>query len=184
MIYIPELHTAMCHVPRTSGISICMAILREFPDAKAIFKGDTIHGPAIHSTTDYIRSAYPNVRVFAVMRNPWRIWQSHYGWMQRCQGENRSFHEVCYWLQKRNWPCHDGGFFETFLDEDVDLFFYESDYHSAIREYLDAPNLVFEKENETIHPTPVWTDNMINTIDHWCRGDIERFGYKFCESRA
>lgn len=184
MIYIPDLHTALCHVPRTSGMSISLAIFGEYPDAEAIWEGETIHGPSIHSTTDYIRTRYPNVRIFAVMRNPWRIWQSHYGWMQRYENETRPFRETLYWLIDAQWPCLRGGFFETYLDEDVDLFFYEDKPYDAIKEYLDAPGLVFEKENETIHPTPVWTDDMIAAIADWCKGDIERFGYEFCETRA
>lgn len=172
MIYIPQLSTAFCHVPRTSGIAICLAILEKFPDA-VFDDGWNIHQPSWE-----IRRHYPGVDVFALMRNPWHIWESNYGWARRYDNETRPFDRYISEQIDENWPCWYPGFYATYLDDDVTVFRYECKPYGLISELLGV-ELELETHNETIHERPTWTDELVAMVRRQCIGDIDRYGYSF-----
>jgi hypothetical protein len=176
MIFIPEINWAFCHIPRTGGTALTVMIQRAFPLAISHAEPEVVHQSAAK-----IRQKYPNARVFAVMRNPWKIWESNYGWVRRF-GHLHNLDSDMTWNQyferflKVGWPCKNPGFYKTFVDDKTWVFKYEANPLPLIEEMLGR-ELILQIYNTTRNKRPSWTQRQIDLIGDRCIDDIDRFGY-------
>ena len=189
MIIIPERRACYIHIPRTGGMALQTAIERALPGSVRLA------GSWEHTTAAEIRQrlAWPDLRLFAVIRNPWEIFASHWGWTQRYSptpellGDDRmaaavalasrlTFSEFVSDSIQRDVLAVDGGFFSRYCDEGTTVFRCESNPWPQIAEWLDCP-LSLERENESLCEPPAWDQQTANLVGWYCRGDVERFGY-------
>ena len=189
MIIIPERRACYIHIPRTGGMALQTAIERVFLNSVRLA------GWWEHTTAAEIRQrlAWPDLRLFAVIRNPWEIFASHWGWTQRYSptpellGDDRMAAEVALASRltfgefvrdsiQRDILAVDGGFFSRYCDEGTIVFRYETAPWPQIAEWLDCP-LSLERENESLCEPPAWDQETADLVGWYCRGDVERFGY-------
>lgn len=190
MIIIPEHQACFVHIPRTGGLSLQTAIERVFPRAERRAY-DWEHVGA-HAVRRVLPSC--NYRVFTVMRNPWSIFASHWGWVQRYAAEPElvDSNAIRYGLELeaamsfpelvRHWIEHDilataGGFAARYCDTDTIVFRYEDDPWRDISAWLDC-DLVLGRENESQCEPPQWDQATSDLVGEYCRGDVERWGYQ------
>jgi len=189
VIIIPERRACYIHIPRTGGMALQTAIERALPHSVRLA------GFWEHTTAAEIRQrlAWPDLRIFAVIRNPWQIFASHWGWTQRYSqtpellGDDRvavavaiaaqmTFCEFIRYSIERDILAVDGGFFARYCDEWTTIFHYEAGPWTQIAQWLDC-ELVLERENESLCEPPVWDQETADLVGWYCRGDVERFGY-------
>lgn len=174
-MYVPEVNWVFCHIPRTGGTSLSEMIRRAFPSA-VDFTQDVI----CHQSSNQIREKFPQARIFSIIRNPWKIWESNYGWIRRYRVRldlpNETWDEYLNSHTVYGWPCKSPGFYQTFVDDKTWVFKYEDNPLPLIEELL-GKSLQNVFWNETIHEPPAWTQQQIELIRNHCRDDIERFGY-------
>ena len=189
MVIIPSSRTIFVHVPRTSGTALSRALCRAFPDAVWL---DSFAW--MHATTAMARQLFAGeVRVFTILRNPWSIFASHWGWARSLARHGSAieppwFRDLV--LSQDCLPfraavrvaihCHylagEGGFFARYCDAQTMLYHYEDRPYQAIGELLGRP-LDVVLENETLDDPPAWDLATIEAIADYCRGDLERFSY-------
>ena len=189
MIVIPERHACFIHIPRTGGMALQTAIQRTFPLAQRHTRGWE------HVAAHAVRRMLPSsdYRVFIVIRNPWSIFTSHWGWLQRVKtipdfdvSEDiahgiaiegaMSFVESVQLCVGEDILATDGGFAARYCDTETIVFRYECDPWPTIAALLDC-ELQMERENESLCEPPRWDQASIELVGRYCRGDVERFGY-------
>lgn len=190
MIIIPERQACFVHIPRTGGMALQTALCRCFRPAKRFTHGWE------HASAHAVRRVLPSpdYRIFTVIRNPWAIFQSHWGWLQIAKTipdldvsegirhglsieAQMTFPEIVrHWIAL-NILASDGGFAARYCDAKTIVFRYEDEPWPAIAELLDC-DLMMERENESRCEPPEWDEATIDSIAHYCRGDVERFQYQ------
>lgn len=189
MVIIPSSRTIFVHVPRTSGTALSRALCRAFPDTVWL---DSFAW--MHATTAMARELFAGeVRVFTILRNPWSIFASHYGWARSLARHGPAIEPP--WFRDLvlsqaglpfraavrvaihcNYLAGEGGFFERYCDSQTILFRYEDQPYEAIGELLGR-TLDVALENETLDDPPEWDQATIEAVADYCRGDLQRFGY-------
>lgn len=190
MIIIPECQACYIHVPRTAGMALQTAIFRACPLSQR-YDGSWEHVSA-HAVRRVLPA--PRYRVFAVMRNPWEIFASHWQWVQLHKNHPESIEDEATRLGltvesaltfaddvrccvEHNVLAIDGGFAARYCDPDTRIFRYEHDPWSDIAAWLGC-ELHMERENESLCDPPAWDQASIDLVGYHCRGDVERFGYE------
>jgi hypothetical protein len=129
---------------------------------------------------------------FSVMRSPWELIRSWYGYcflaveeyamtlrpelLDRCREfTNHDFN----WYVKNvvieglaDYP----GYWSTYCGDAVSAYLYEDDPFVKISRWLGVP-LKLNKENETQITKPGWDQGSIDIVSRHCCDDIVRFGY-------
>jgi hypothetical protein len=189
MIIIPTRQICFVHIPRTGGLALQTALEQVYPDAQR-HAYDWEHVGA-HAVRRILPS--PDYRVFTVVRNPWSIFESHWGWVQRYarQPELVDSDAISYGLEIEaalSFPdlvrhviqfdilATDGGFAARYCDADTIVFRYEADPWADIAAWLEC-ELTMEVVNDSLCEPPVWDQASIDLVGHHCRGDVARFGY-------
>jgi len=186
MVIIPERKAIFLHLPRTSGFALTLALLRTFPTSVC----DWIR---MHRTYDCMARQFPGWRFFTIMRSPWDILASHYGWCSMVVSHritplveqtswycikvvSRGFEESLPYIFKDGTLCRKPGFYHTYCHPSVKVFQYGQDTHQRIAEWLDIelPSLRF---NASAMGKGVWTQRAIDSVAVHCLDDILRFGY-------
>lgn len=190
MIIIPERRACYVHIPRTGGMALQTAIERAIPHCVRLA------GLWEHTTASEIRQrlVWPDMRRFTVVRNPWEIFASHWGWVQRYAptpellgdaiiaaaveaAARLTFAEfVRHSIQHDVLAC-DGGFCTRHCDEMTTVFRYEEHPWQRIAEWLGCP-LTLDRENESLCEPPTWDQETADLVGWYCRGDVERWKYE------
>lgn len=188
MLLIPSRNAVVVHIPKTGGMSLSRAVRKAIPDAV------WLDAPGwMHATTSQGRGLFHSrVSVLAVIRNPWDIFASYYGWLRRFVADPSALHAriAPYVAEIGHWPfervlwwatvvhpmVQSGGFWRKYCDEDTEIYRYEDHPWDAIGERLGC-RLEMERENESIHEPPEWTDEWVERIGDLCHVDVNRFGY-------
>ena len=190
MIIIPDRQACYIHIPRTGGMALQSSLEHVFPGAiRHAYGWEHVGAHAVRRILPA-----PDYRVFTVIRNPWSIFASHWGWVQRYRHTPAATDsvDVGYSLQVesqlpfpelvRHWLEHDilatgGGFAARYCDRDTTVFRYEDHPWAAIAELLDC-ELAMRRENESLCDPPVWDQATSDLVGMYCRGDVQRFAYQ------
>ncbi len=189
MVIIPSIRTMFVHIPRTSGTALSRAICQAFDDAVWLDSHRWMHATAADARELFAG----HVQVFTIIRNPWAIFESHWGWARRMARSpellepawfrsavisqaKRSFSDAVTAAIESDALASPGGFFARYCDRQTRVFRYEDQPYDEIAAMLGRP-LAVRIENETIDEPPAWDRESAAAIASYCSGDKERFGW-------
>lgn len=188
MVVIPSLRAVFIHIPRTGGWSLTQALLDSCPDA--VFDA---YFPRIHCTYHELDDILRQWRCFTIMRNPWDLMRSQWGWVQmekrnrrglayeQMEYVHRSQHNLEQYTRtmiEAGWPLRPPGWWQTFAgDERVETFLYEDNPYDRVAQYLGI-SLVVPRVNCSPRMPYTWTPGAVEMIADTCRDDVERFNYQ------
>lgn len=166
------------------------AIQRAFPHA--VRCGHPVEHAGAVAVRGMIGSEY---RLFAVVRNPWRIFEGHWRWVRQYSrdpptgweddivygllAESRmTFDEVVAHCIQHDVLATDGGFYMRYCDASTTVFRYEDSPWQDLSDALGR-HLSGEIENACWCDPPVWSRRAVEQVARYCCDDIVRFGYTF-----
>jgi hypothetical protein len=137
---------------------------------------------------------FPRHRMITILRNPWRIIESLYGWAHANRGNSdtnvdareadrvcsKGFNEYAMECSCRRWNLRgDGGWTDTFAPDGVDMYRYEDSPHQEIAAMFGATRKI-HRHNEGWLPAPCrWTEESRDHVASVFWRDISRGGYEF-----
>lgn len=186
MLIFPVQKTSIVHIPRTAGVALGVAAAR----LGAVWM-NWVGG--MHLPASVARSLFAgDISVLAVIRNPWSIYRSHYGWVQKwalCPDRlergwfrdavlyeaSLSFSDLVRHCAQHNVLENGDGFLATYCDGFTDVYKYEDSPWGAIAERLSITlDMAVENASDVF---PEWDQQSIDIVGNRCVLDIERFGY-------
>lgn len=183
MVILPDYRAIFIHIPRTSGVAISNALVESI--TTTIYEKRAMH------TRRCELDQFAGWHFFSVMRNPWELFASHFGWVEivatnpkplagpvgaYCRemypkGAEYTIREC----MAKEYPCEFGGWWETYGGDDVEAIRYEEQPYVRISEIVDVP-LDIKRENMS-KALPRLSAKLIDEIAQFCYADVTRFRY-------
>jgi hypothetical protein len=146
-----------------------------------------------HATAKHAITEFHDYHTFAIMRSPFAIFRSHYGWIKRwaprlnaawpkwfraaiTAGSKRTLDEHMEHCVTHNVLCDDGGFLPTYCNDTTTVYLYEDQPYDEIAELVGA-KLDLEVVNETLDEIPDLGADSICQIQQKCCVDCAKLGY-------
>lgn len=184
------------HAPRTGGTALSR-LVQQGGVAGAHWVGGPY--PLEHMTVDVARALFPEHPFLCVVRNPWEVVRSYYGfsadchqhpeyisaWASRADYElvasryQLGFTEYVQRLVAENWlDCGpERGYSRKYADERTTILRYEERPYERMAEILGVP-LRLTRENVSPALDVTWDARSVELVREYFAADVERFGYQ------
>ena len=187
MLALPEHGWVFVHIPRTGGSALKEALL-QLPGA--ISHVDSEEKLLWHGSAWTALRMYPELRTFAIIRNPWDMLVSRWRWVQEHAANPISEWQPWYKSQvlvEVTWTFPQfveaalgtltvGGQWITYCHPETHVLRYEDDWAGAVQSLLGC-QLSIPRVNVSRCSLPAWTEELLELVELHCFMDIEMFDY-------
>lgn len=188
MIIFPDRKIVYIHIPRTGGTALKECVVRN--DANAIVSYGLNWQ---HATARMAAELLPGFRTIAVIRNPWNIYRSHYGWVHanawngaikpdwfrgyiQCEAA-MTFAENVANAAAYN-VLEDGlGFHARYCLGDTTVLRYEDDPWLELARLIEVDLSDLNRVNESPPMAAEWEQDSVELVRSRCARDTLLFGY-------
>ena len=188
MVIIPQAEAVFIHIPRSGGTALSRSILNACEGAFIDLQFKRRHG-----TYPEALAKYPTYSFFTIMRNPWDLVRSYFGWCyiacttmrKHLDYREIAFAEYLLAIGFRDAVPHilvsglvrEPGYWATYCGDQVKPFMYDGPFVAEISQLLGV-TLTEVVVNESPVEPPQWDPRSIKLIGDYCRDDVDRFKFK------